>query len=111
MQIPLTEIEQVILDQLADGGVPLSLLLRALREGTRVWDPAAIISGLSRLVERQLIHYSRTPGGPIYTSPASELIHAQVLGALNNLSQMWWLELTEDGEAAWEQRQQSHRGS
>lgn len=103
MQVPLTEIEQIILDQLADGALPLSWLVHELYTGQRVWNPGTIITGLSRLVERQLVHYARAPGGPFYTTPSPENIHAQVLNLINNIEQNWWLELTDDGQTAWEQ--------
>ncbi|HOS44656.1 MAG TPA: hypothetical protein PK794_13285 [Armatimonadota bacterium] len=111
MQVPMTEIELIILDQLADGGLPLGALVRELREGKRAWDAGLIVTGLSRLVERALLHYCRTPGGPIYTSPAPELIHAQVVGLINRTPQDWYLELTDDGQVAWEQWQQSRHSS
>lgn len=111
MQLPLTDVEYLVLDFLADGALQLTWLVHELHEGKRALDPGLIINCLAKLVEHELIQYCQSPGGPNYTQPAPELIHAQVLAVLNNGEQRWWVELTDSGQGAWESWQQSHFGS
>ena len=111
MQIPLTDTEFLILDYLADGALQLGWLVRELHHGKHAVETAVLINGLAKLVERQLVHYCQVPGGPNYTSPSPEMIHAQIISVLNNSDQLWWLELTENGQNAWEAWQQTHFGS
>ena len=111
MQVPLTDNEFIILDYLADGAQPLTWLVRELHGSKRSWDASVIVNSLVKLIDRQLIHYSQSPGGPNFTNPTPEVIHAQVIGVLDNNEQHWWIELTEAGQSTWETWQQTKFGS
>jgi len=109
MQVPLTESEYTILDYLADGAQPLVWLVRELHGGRRAWETGAIAGSLARLAEEQLIRYCQSPGGPPFVNPNAAVINSQVSSILHNDEQHWWLELTEQGQNAWETWQQTQR--
>lgn len=97
----LSEIEFAVLNSLADGEEPLSLMLQELHEGTHPWEGAVVVASLAELMDRQLARCVRHPTGMAFTNPSRETLQAY-LAHPQQAQGEYWFELTDNGQAVWE---------
>ncbi|MHB9133528.1 MAG: hypothetical protein ACYDBB_20885 [Armatimonadota bacterium] len=102
MLFQLSEIEFAVIDSLADGAEPLSLMLRELREATPPRDSVAVVTALGELMEKQLARCIRTPSGTTFTNPTRDVLKSHLSPPADQSTPEYWFELTETGQTVWE---------
>lgn len=107
MLFQLSDVEYTMLDALADGPLPFSLLIRELRRRKQPWDPAAVLAAFTRLFETRLIRSTLVPGAPTSVLLTYETLKTYASTAPNTEELPYWLELTDDGKTVWESWQQA----
>ncbi len=107
MLFQLSDVEYTILDTLADGPLPFSLLIHELRRRKQPWDPTAVLTAFNRLFETRLIRSTLVPGAPTPVLLSYETLKAYASHFPNKEEAPYWLELTDDGKTVWESWQQA----
>ena len=104
----LSELEYAVMNSLADGQEPLSLLLREMLEGTLRHPAAAVVSTLDGLMAKGLARCARTPHGLTFVNPTAETLLGQLNQSPGHGERDYWFELTEAGQTIWESWRQLH---
>jgi hypothetical protein len=110
MLYQLSEIDFAVIDSLADGGEPVSLLIRELHAGKHAWGAEEIIRALAGLVEKQMSRCIHSPSGMTFTNPSREALQEHITALPDNSEKDYWFELTETGQTVWENWRQLRPG-
>ncbi len=107
MLFQLSDIEYAVLDCLADGAQQFSPLITELRRRKQPWDPSAVLTAFTRLIETQLIRCTLVPGAPTSVLLSYETLKSYTSHYPSGEQHTYWVELTDDGKTVWESWQQA----